>query len=69
MHTLLLKEYAVSLESQLLSSTQTGRLDIGRTVSANELDLLHDGQVGQLYQLHQEIAKHTKPDHGSTNSQ
>ena len=59
MHVTFLKDYATILESQLMSSTGTGLLDVGRTVSSTELDLLHDGQIGQLYQLHQEITKHS----------
>ena len=55
------KEYARSLESQLLSSTESGQLDIGKSVSVKDLDLLHDGQIGQFYKLHQEIVKHHRP--------
>ena len=61
------QRYAHSLESQLTSSTESGRLDIGKSVSTTELDLLNDGQVGQLYQLREEILKH-KPDSSGTAS-
>ena len=56
------QDYAISLESQLAASADSGQLDIGRPVSATDMDLLHDRQVGQLYQLHQEIHKPLKPD-------